>query len=72
MDICGEGRAPTRLHLLQLAKDSGVPEKDALFCIAMLLQVVKVAPELLAHTVIRKKTAQILMARMNENAARLR
>lgn len=72
MDICGEGRAPIRRHLLQLAKDSGIHEKEALFCIDTLLQVVKAVPELVAHTVIRKKTAQMLMARIEENAARLR
>ena len=71
MDICGEGRRPARRHLLQLAAENAIPEKDAVFCLDVVLGMVKIVPDLMKNSGIRKATAQKLRALIEENASRL-
>lgn len=71
MDICGEGRRPAKRHLLQLAEENAIPKEEALRCIDLVLGGVKIMPELLTNSDIRKATARNLRALIEENASRL-
>lgn len=58
--LAGEGAAPGRAELLQVAKRGGVSEKDALACIAHWQQALQPAPQLLQDLPIRQSTLKAM------------
>ena len=58
MDVCGEGAAINRLHLLRLAKEGGVQQKTAQDVIAQMLSQASGIAQRLRAFAIRRATAQ--------------
>jgi serine/threonine-protein kinase HipA len=58
--VAGEGAAPGRRHLLQVARRGGLKEKDALACIAHWQEALQPKPELLEDLPIRRATLQAM------------
>lgn len=72
MDICGEGRAPARQHLLQLATQGGV---DAPFAASAIERIVEVASRfstIASQWPIRSATLKTLREAIAGNSVRLR
>jgi serine/threonine-protein kinase HipA len=71
MDICGEGRAPSRTHLLQLSRQAGL---DKSVCSAAIDRITQAAGELKAHArdfPIRRSTLLSLNKQIDANRDRL-
>jgi serine/threonine-protein kinase HipA len=58
--VAGEGAAPGRRHLLQVARRGGLKEKDALACIAHWQQALQPRPGVLENYPIRRATLQAM------------
>jgi len=58
--VAGEGAAPSRRHLLQVARRGGLREKDALACIAHWQEALQPKPAMLADLPIRRATLQAM------------
>ncbi len=71
MDVCGEGRAVTRSHLLRLASEGGVPEKAAKAVIEQTLTQVSGFSQRASALPIRRATARRMNAAVQACAARL-
>lgn len=71
MDICGEAREPSRQHLLELAKNGGIPEKVAIDSVERIAEVATRFNDFTDEFPIRKGTLKEIEAAVNLNRDRL-
>jgi serine/threonine-protein kinase HipA len=67
LDVCGEGRTITRTHLLELAKQGGVPREWAIQAIDRIATVATVSQTFLNECPIRKATVSRIMVAVKES-----
>lgn len=71
MDICGEARAPTRKHLLQLASKTGIAERAAAETIERIATVAERFSDFVGDLPIRTGTLGLIEKAVKSNRARL-
>lgn len=71
MDICGEARAPTRKHLLQLANKTDIAEQAAVETIDRIAAVAESFTDFVGDLPIRKETLMSIDRAVKTNRARL-
>jgi serine/threonine-protein kinase HipA len=72
MDVCGEGRAITRSHMVDLAKHGDVPVGFAQDCLERALSLVDLLPTMAKNHPIRQTTLRTIKSAVEGNRARLR
>lgn len=71
MDICGEARVPARKHLLQLANQTGIPERAATETIERIATVAERFSDFVGDLPIRTETLKLIEKAVKSNRARL-
>jgi serine/threonine-protein kinase HipA len=71
MDICGEGRAPARKHLLQLASMTGVYARSAEQVIERIATVAGGFRAFAAELPITRETLNMMESRVEANRSRM-
>lgn len=71
MDICGEARAPTRKHLLQLARAADIAERTAVQTIERISDVAEGFGDFIGDLRIRTETLKAIEKALKANRARL-
>jgi serine/threonine-protein kinase HipA len=71
LDVCGEGRHISRTHLLELAKEGGLPADWAATVIDRMSTVASKLKNHLSAQPIRKATVAGILAKVNTGLARL-
>lgn len=71
MDICGEARAPSRAHLLQLAKKSGIAQTVAVETIGRTAAVAERLDDFVSELPIRTETLKAIKKAVKSNRERL-
>jgi hypothetical protein len=71
MDICGEARAPTRKHLLQLKKTTDIEERPAAQTIERIADLAKRFSDFIGDLPIRTETLKSIENAAKANRARL-
>ena len=72
MDVCGEGRAITRSHMVDLAKHGDVPVGFAQDCLERALSLVDLLPTMAKNHPIRQTTLRTIKSAVEGNRVRLR
>lgn len=71
MDIMGEGRAPSRTHLIELAERNGLKQKKASQVIDQILQASETFSALAKNHAIRKQTIETIAGAIEKNRRRM-
>lgn len=72
MDVCGEGKAVTRAHLLNLARQADLDRPAAVRAIDRMLEAVADLPVMAADAAVSRATLAKIVARVDANRERLR
>ncbi|MEY2683377.1 MAG: hypothetical protein RJA09_521 [Pseudomonadota bacterium] len=71
MDVCGEGHTITRHHMLELAKQGGVPLPFAQGCLERAMDLVDALPTMAKHHPIRQTTWRAIQSSIKSNRSHL-
>jgi len=71
MDILGEGRAPSKVHLIELAKRNGLKAKWASQVIDRISQVAETFSGIAKNHAIRKQTIETIAGAIEKNRRRM-